>query len=121
MYTQFQAYSLLDEQFEEQKTNHYLLSYFNTLVNTVTILIVLPIVNHVILPFFNVSLKIRLGIGLLLNLLAIAAATYLQGTIENYSADDSTDTKQLLWLFLPSIVLALGEMITFVSSKLKPL
>lgn len=118
MYTQ--AYSMLDQQFAEQRINYILDPHFNSLVNIITILIVLPIVNHAVLPFLSLrmSLKIRISIGLVLNLLAIAAATFLQGTVEsNAPYHTGIRYQKLLWLFLPSILLALGEMITFITGK----
>ena len=105
---------MLGSQIGRVKINKYLNPFFSTLVNTTVIVTVLPLVNHAILPFTNMSLKVRLSIGLVFNLLAVASASFLQGTVE---VDESSKTR-ILWLLLPAILLALGEMITFVTSEI---
>ena len=90
-----------------------LATYLIQLIGTVTIVIILPIINHAILPFSSVSLKIRLGIGQTLNLLAVLIATLFQGTVE--VNEKSHDIEKLLWLFIPVIILSIGEALTFVT------
>ena len=105
---------MLGSQIGRVKINKYLNPFFSTLVNTTVIVTVLPLVNHAILPFTNMSLKVRLSIGQGFNLLTVASASFLQGTVE---VDESNKTR-ILWLLLPVILLALGEMITFVTSEI---
>ena len=108
---------MLGSQIERVKISKYLDPFFSTLVNTTVIVTVLPLINHAILPFTNMSLKVRLSIGQVFNLLAVASATFLQGTVE-VDGSSKTDKERILWLLLPAILLAFGEMITFVTSKI---
>lgn len=81
-------------------------------------MVFLPIFNHVLLPFFprlNMSLKLRLAIGLTLNIVAILLAMLLQGTAEH--TDGGVIYEKKLWLLLPAVVLSIGETITFVTSR----
>ena len=97
---------------------HVLSTYLITLINTTTIVVFLPIVNHTILPFFyafSVSLRVRLGIGQVFNVLAVLIAVLLQGVAEENK--DITSTIKLLLLFLPAIILSIGESLTFVTGK----
>ncbi len=116
---------MLSSQFESKdflklsKFYHSLAPSLNSLINTVTIVLFLPIFNHVVLPFsprLSMSIKLRLVIGLILNLLAILIAVILQATVEVNSGISVTD--RFLWLLLPAIVLSVAESLTFVSCKL---
>ena len=95
-----------------------LATYLIALINTATIVIFLPIVNHTILPFFyafSVSLRVRLGIGQVFNLLAVLIAMLLQGAVEVNEDVNVTASTKLLLLFFPGIILSIGECLTFVT------
>ncbi len=120
-----QASSMLSLQFEAEhllelgESYHILAPYLNNLVNTITIVIFLPFFNHVALPFLpllSMSLKLRLAIGLTLNLIAILIAVFLQATVQTGSKGFASE--KFLWLLLPAIVLSVAETITFVSCKI---
>ena len=118
-----QVYTMLSSQLENFKhlggeSYHVLATYLISLINSATIVVFLPIVNHTILPFFSafaMSLRVRLGIGQVFNLLAALIAMFLQGTVEVNNA--TSDIERLLWLFLPAIILSVGETLTFVTGK----
>ncbi len=116
-----QAASMLAAQFEQFGGNvltQRIAPFLNDLINTVTIIVFLPIFNHMILPLFprlSMSIKLRLVIGLVLNFVAILIAVFLQATVEVNSNDENN---KFLWLLLPAVVLSVAESITFISCKL---
>lgn len=59
------------------------------------------------------SLKLRLGFGVVLNLLSLVTATFIQGIVQEDK--NVADIDKLLWLLLPAILLALGEAMVFVT------
>ncbi len=92
--------------------------YLKDLINAGTIVIFLPFFNHVALPFLprlNMSLKFRLAIGLILNLIAILIFVFLQATVEINGYGSGSE--KFLWLLFPTIVLSVAETITAVSCK----
>jgi len=109
---------MLGEQFESQTEaehnfNPELFPYVNEIINSLTIMLFLPVCNHLLLPIspMAMSLKVRLFIGQCLNIIALGIVTYVQGTMaENPSV-------YVWWLFLPAIVLAVGETLTFIACK----
>ena len=82
-----------------------------TIFDAVSVLVYLPLINHLVLPCFpSLSMKKRLGIGSLVNIITLISAAYLQwGT----GAFDSKHV--LLWFLIPGALLPLGEMLTFVT------
>ncbi len=118
-----QALSILPYQFEDiteelSKSYYSIAFYLNDLVNTVTIVIFIPLFNHVALPFLpllSMSLKFRMIIGLVLNLIATLTAVFIEITVE-IDRNDSGNEK-LIWLLLPAIVFSVAETLTIVSCK----
>lgn len=95
---------------------HFVSSYFSQLVNVATVVIFLPIVNHMLIPFLpNMSLKLRLGAGVVLNIFALVTAAFIQGIVQE--DENVTELNKLLWLLLPAILLALGEALVFVTGN----
>jgi len=80
------------------------------LCNIVTILICLPILNHLVVPCLQnaVSMKHHIGLGVFLNLCALIASICLE---------QSQLTKQLPWLILPAVLLSIGEMLVVATGK----
>ena len=79
-----------------------------------TILISVLIMNYLIIPYLppSMSMKKRIGFGMLLNIAALVAAAAVEG-----GTHTSSHERQLLWLLLPGILLALGEVVIFVTGK----
>ncbi len=104
---------------EELGNSYYSISlYLNELVNVVTIVVFIPLFNHVALPFLpilSMSLKFRMIIGLVLNLIAALIAVFLQITVEIDRNDSGND--KFIWLLLPAIVFSVAETLTIVSCK----
>ena len=95
------------------KGAYYLASNFTVLINVVTFLIFLPILNHILIPFIpGFSMRIRIGCGLVCNLLCVAIATLLQVGEFNL-----TSYSKLGWLVVPVVLLSLGDALTVVTSK----
>ena len=113
---------MLEDQFNttiyeviESKGAYYLASNFTVLINVVTFLIFLPILNHILIPFIpGFSMRIRIGCGLVCNLLCVAIAALLQVGQFNL-----TKYSKLGWLIVPAILLSLGDALTVVTSKFK--
>ena len=100
------------------KSIYFVSSYLSQFVNGATVVIFVPILNHVLIPFlprFNMSLKLRLGSGVVLNVLAFVTATFIQGIVQE--DQNVTELDKLLWLLLPAILLALGETLVFVTGN----
>ena len=76
-------------------------------------LIYLLLINHLVLPCFpSLTMKKRLGIGSLINIVTLISAAYVQwGT----GASDSKHV--LLWLLIPGALLPLGEVLMFVTGE----
>ena len=79
-----------------------------TICNIVTILICLPIMNHLIVPYLQstINMKHYIGFGVFLNLGAVIASIWLEWFPR---------TNRLLWLLLPAVLLAMGEMFVTVT------
>ena len=87
--------------------NAYFASNFLTLVNVMTFIIFLPILNHLLIPFLSgFTMRIRIGCGLLCNLLCVAIAAIVQ--VKAFSP---------WWLSLPAILISLGDALTVVTGQ----
>lgn len=76
--------------------------------NIVTILICLPIMNHLIVPCLQstINMKHYIGFGIVLNLGAVIVSIWLEWFPR---------TNRLLWLLLPAVLLSMGEMFVAVT------
>ena len=90
----------------------YLFPNIVNVFNVSTILLSVLIINYLIIPYLppSVSMKKRIGFGILLNIAALIAAAAVEGGTHSHG-------RQLLCLLLPSILLALGEVVIFVTGK----
>lgn len=86
----------------------YVAPYLLRICNIVTILICLPIMNHLIVPCLQsiINMKHYIGFGIVLNLGAAIASIWLEWFPR---------TNRLLWLLLPAVLLSMGEMFVFVT------
>ena len=86
---------------------------FNSLIDILTYLNFLPFLNHIIIPFFPVlSMRMRIGCGLVFNISSVGIAMLLQMGQFNL-----TEHSRLGWLVLPAVLLSLGDALTVVTSK----
>lgn len=76
--------------------------------NIVTILICLPIMNHLIVPCLQsaINMKHYIGFGIVLNLGAVIASIWLEWFPQ---------PNRLLLLLLPAVLLSMGEMFVAVT------
>ena len=95
------------------KYSEFVFPTLYTIFDAVSALIYLPLINHLVLPCFpSLSMRKRLGIGSLVNIITLISAAYVQwGT----GASDSKHV--LLWLLIPGALLPLGEVLMFVTGK----
>ena len=120
-----QIYAMLPYQLNYLASNITDLSYQGfldsnlfQLINISSILIALPILNHVILVCFpNTNIRVRLGLGVLLVCLSAVLAGFLQWSFNFRHKENIDYVQQLLWLVLPSIVDSIGEMLVFVTGE----
>ena len=87
------------------------------IVNTGSTLIALPLINHIIIPFWpTVNMKLKLGVGFSLHVLSFGVAGFIQWnkTIEGLL----TEQQFFYWMLLPTIVWSVAEAIVFVSGEL---
>ena len=85
---------------------HHLAPNLLDLSNIVTILICLPIMNHLVVPCLQnaVSMKHHIGLGVILNLGTLIASICLEWL---------QPANRLPWLLLPAVLLSIGEMLVF--------
>lgn len=92
----------------------YLTGNLLTIFNTVTILFCCPLLNHLILPCLpSTSMKKRLGLGILLNAVAIAVAAILEFSTFNHDA-----AHRVLFLIIPALLISVAEALVFITGKL---
>ena len=95
----------------------YLTSNIILIINAGSTLIALPLINHIIIPFWpTVNMKLKLGVGFALHVLAFGVAGFIQWskTIEGLL----TDQQFFYWMLLPTILLSIAEAIVVVSGEL---
>ena len=98
---------------QEHKLHYFATSIF-WIINAGTILIVLLLINHLLIPIWpTINMRFKLGIGLMFNVLSFGVAGIIQ-----LRKDDLNPSPYFFWLVLPIIPLSTGETVTFVSSEL---
>ena len=81
-----------------------------SLLNTMTIILALPLVNHILVPCVpSMTMRERMGIGMAISTVALGCAAYLE-----WAVADATPLHQALWFILPSIILSVQETLTIV-------
>ena len=111
-----QAYAMISFQMNNYGSNstvgviHRLAPNLLRLCNIVTILICLPILNHLVVPCLQnaVSMKHHIGLGVFLNLCALIASIFLEQFVK---------TDRLPWLLLPAVLLSIGEVLVVATGK----
>lgn len=94
----------------------YLTSNVIWIINTGTILIILPLTNHIIIPFWpTVNMKVKLGVGFALHVLSFGVAGFIQWSKTDIGL--LTNQQFFYWMLLPTILLSTAEAIVFVSGE----
>ena len=94
--------------------NPYFASNIIWVINCGIIIIILPVINHLVLPFWpNVSIKSKLGVGILLNVLSLAFGGYII-----WWQKPLTSEQLFCWLILPALLISIAEALVFVSGKM---
>ena len=93
--------------------NPYFASNIIWVINCSIIVIILPVINHLVLPFWpNIRIKFKLGVGILLNVISLAVGTFLLWWEKVLSPQ-----QQFCWLVLPAVLFSVAEALVFVSGK----
>ena len=75
------------------------------ILNAGSILIALPIINHIIIPFWpTVSMKLRLGLGFVVHILSFGIAGFIQ-----WKEDTPEQQQFFYWMILPAVFFSVGE------------
>lgn len=99
----------------DTRFRNYILPTSYNIIDDLMVLFFLPVLNHLILPYFPLmSIKKRLGFGALVNFLALGVAAYL-----HWAKRDASPEHKLLWYLIPVSLLALAELLVFVTGELK--
>lgn len=91
---------------------NYLTTQIISLVNVTTWIIVLPILNHILIPFFYRynNMRMRIGCGLVCSIISYVIAICLR-----IGAPRLSFTARLWLLVLPAIVFNIGDALTYVT------
>lgn len=98
------------------KTMLHLLEDSVNLVNISTVLLILPILNHVAIPLldeYTPNMRKRMGIGIFL---VIPTALSL-ALIEGYGYGNVSTTGRILLLTLPAVLMGITKSLLYVASK----
>ena len=75
-------------------------------------LLFVPLVNHIFIPCVpSLTIRARMGIGMVINILAVGVAAAIE------SVGGVAPLHRALWLVLPTILFTLPEVLTFISGK----
>lgn len=86
-----------------------------SLWNIVTVMILLPIFNYLILPCAPLSsMRVRIGFGVTFIFFSAVIAAYLEWCVLPLISPD----RHYIWQLLPTLSLSLGEMMVFVTGKI---
>ena len=114
-----QLYRVFGEIFKgvaNPRLHNYVFPTLYPMFDAVMVLVYLPLLNHLILPCFPfTTMKERLGIGVGVNIIASAIAALLEWLTQQL---DVSSEHKLLWLLIPVALLALTELLIFVTGEL---
>ena len=98
------------------ETAGYFLENLVVLVNVSTIIVFIPILNHLIFPIMDMytpNMRKRIGIGLVVTLATPVTAALIEGT-----STDSVNTSERPFLFvIPVVLLTISETFVYVPGK----
>lgn len=87
------------------------------IINTGSTLIILPLINHIIIPFWpTINMKFKLGVGFALHVLSFGVAGFIQWSKSTEGL--LNDSQFFYWMLLPTVLLSAAEAIVFVSGGL---
>lgn len=93
--------------------HHYFANNVMWIINTGIISIILPIINHLLIPLQpTINIRLKIGIGYLLHVLSFGVAGLIQ-----WRQDHLTHQQFFYLMVLPMILLSIGETVVFVSSE----
>lgn len=103
--------STLAQAAHDSELSHIFIPNVYPILNTVSMIVFLPIVNHVLVPCIpSMTIRSKMTIGLVIAVLSLAIGALLEYTMSNKSP-----LHKALWFIIPSILLTLPEVFVFVS------
>ena len=98
----------------KQKHDSYLAGNILWIINAGSILIALPIINHIIIPFWpTVNMKLKLGLGFVIHIVSFGIASFIQ-----WREDTLKPQQFFYWMILPAIFFSVGETVVVVSGEM---
>ena len=93
--------------------HHYFANNVIWIINTGIISVALPVINHLLIPIQpTINIRLKICIGFLLHVLSFGVAGFIQ-----WRQHHLTPHQFFYLMFLPMILLSIGEMVVFVSSE----
>ena len=87
---------------------------YNSLINSSVVIFFIPLLNNLFLPCVpGVSIKKRIGVGVVFFFLSTLVATVINLTI----GDINSHSMLRFWLTIPVMLLALGDALVFISGE----
>ena len=88
-------------------------------VNTITIILTIPVVNFLFIPCFpKLTIRARIGIGLVLYTVASVVLMIIHGIpLASEGQHSIVSRAQLVCLLIPASIVALAEVFTVISGK----
>ena len=94
----------------------YVLEHLAHLATISTIVITVPVLNHIIIPLLDIytpNMRKRMGIGIFL----ITPTALLLALIEGYGYGSVSTTGRMLLLMLPAVLMGIIKSLLYVSCK----
>ena len=105
--------STLTEGITNSRLAHAIFPNVYILLNTLSLFIFLPIINHFFIPCMpSVTIRQRIGIGMVIAILSLGLGAFLEWIVS-----DLSPLHKALWFTIPTVLLTLPEVFVFVSGK----
>ena len=84
-------------------------------VNTLTVALIVPIVNHILVPCIpSMTIKEKIGIGMAISIVGVVFGAYLE-----WAVADKKPLYKALFFIIPSVILSIQETFAIVSGQHK--
>ena len=98
---------------EAAHTNSIVFPNVYPIINTLSLIVFLPLVNHLMVPCIpSMTIRGKIGLGMGIAVLSLGLGALLEWAVANASS-----LHKALWFTIPIILLALPEVFVFVSGK----
>ena len=98
---------------EAAHTNSIVFPNVYPIINTLSLIVFLPLVNHLMVPCIpSMTIRGKIGLGMGIAVLSLGLGALLEWALANASS-----LHKALWFTMPIILLAIPEVFVFVSGK----